>query len=367
MSHYIAEWGAAKENCKYLSPNVFFNCHDGGVLQVHDTVNAICRMLSDDYVQCRQKEMWFDSYVQFTCAGIKHSHLMVTANVGPSPAWNCAKDGNAVKYLTISRTCYDENGFETSDRRPECEVGKPWNQGDVDYCASAAVCKFQGGTCQELELGSVTMSHRGKDMRCSRVDPTRDLQNYAFRESHLRSVNQVDWRFSGMGRGCQWESSPLLMRCENGGQLDLLEQYQFCKKYPEDNMAICESFAPYSPANEETAQLLVSCTGKNEDQLVLSVEIPSEDLDARCKPEGVAIQSFMLSRGCGEFGTDSFEFINDPKFCDNESQLFVVEDERSYCFVGETCRHPNGCDNLQLPVVTADTGTDDVGHCIYAV
>ena len=130
-SHYIAEWGASKENCEYLSPNVFFNCHDGGVLQVHDTVNAICRKLSDDYVQCRQQEVWFDSFVQFTCSGIKHSHLMVTANVGPSPAWNCAKDGNAVKYLTISRTCYDEYGHETSDRRPDCEVGKPWKQGQT--------------------------------------------------------------------------------------------------------------------------------------------------------------------------------------------------------------------------------------------
>jgi hypothetical protein len=366
-TNYKAEWGAATESCEYFSPNVFFNCHEGGIITVFETVNAICRKLSDDYLQCRQKEMSFDSFVEFTCSGIKHSHLMVTANVGPSPAWNCARDGTAVKYLTISRTCYDNYGYETYDKHPECEEGEPWSQGDVAYCLSAAMCKFKGDYCKKLELGSVTMGHRGKDLQCSRVDPTRDLQNYAFRESHLRSVNQVDWRFSGRGRGCQWEASPLLLRCKNGGQLDLLEPYKFCQSYPEDNMAICHSFAPFTTANEETMGLLASCTGKNEDQLVLSVEIPSEDMDVRCKPDGIAIQSIMLSRGCGNYGTDNFGFKNDPDFCSNPTQLFVVDDDRSYCFAGDTCHHPDGCDNLQLPVVSADTGTDDVGHCIYAV
>lgn len=366
-SSYKAEWGAATKQCEYLSPNVFFSCHDGGIITVFSTVNAVCRKLSDDYIQCRQKELWFDSYAEFTCTGIKHSHLMVTANVGPSPAWNCAKDGNAVKYLTISRTCYDSYGYEVLDKQPACEVGQPWSQGDVEYCASAAVCKYKGEQCKTLELGSVTMGHRGKDLSCSRVDLTRDLQNYGFRESFLRSVNQVDWRFSGMGRGCQWEASPLLLRCENGGQLDFLESYKFCQKYPEDNMAVCHSFAPFSTANEETKEILVSCTGKNEDQLILTVEIPSEDLDVRCKPEGIAIQSIMLSRGCGKFGTTSFGFKNDAEFCVDPTQLFVLDENRSYCFVGDTCKHPSGCDNLQLPVVSADTGTDDVGHCIYAV
>ena len=364
---YVGEWGAATESCEYLSPNVFFNCHDGGILTVFDTVNAICKKLSDDFIQCRQEELWFDSYVEFQCTGIKRSHLMVTANVGPSPAWNCLKDGNAVKYLTLSRTCYDQNGYEYLDKHPKCGTGKPYTQADTDYCASAAVCKFQGDACYKLDLESVTMTNDSKDLKCSKSDITRDLQHYNFVASHLRSVNQVDWRFSGMGRGCQWESSPLILKCANGGQIDFLATYPFCRKYPENNMAMCQSFAPYSVENEETAGLLVSCTGKNEDQLILSVEIPSEYLNSRCKPDGLAVQSIMLSRGCGAYGTSEFEFINDKKFCNSPDQVFDLEDGRTYCFAGDTCQHPNGCDKVQIAPISADTGTDTVGHCIYAV
>ncbi|KAG7342050.1 hypothetical protein IV203_007142 [Nitzschia inconspicua] len=366
-SNYKSEWGAIIDRCDYLAPDIFFNCHEGGIITVFDTVNAICTKLSDDFMQCRQKDLWFDSSVEFTCSGIKHSHLMATANVGSSHALNCAADGSGVKYLTISRTCYDNDGKKLLDKQPDCEVGQPLSKDDVLYCASTAACQYNGETCKKLELGSVTMGHRGKDLSCSRLDPTRDLQNYAFRESHLRSVNQIDWRFSGMGRGCQWEASPLLLRCENGGQLDFLETYPFCQAYPQDNMAVCQSFAPFSAANEETKGILVSCTGKNQDQLVLSVEIPSENLDVRCKPQGIAIQSIMLARGCGKYGTNSFTFKNDLQFCDDPTQVFVVDDKRSYCFVGDSCTSPNGCESLQLPVVSADTEMEDVGHCIYAV
>jgi hypothetical protein len=158
-----------------------------------------------------------------------------------------------------------------------------------------------------------------------------------------------------------------MLMCENGGQLDFLESYSFCQNYPEDNMAMCQSFAPYSTENEETKGLLVSCSGVNEDQLILSVEIPSDYLDVRCAPDGIAIQSVMLSRGCGKFGTDEFEFKNDKRFCDSADQVFEVDEQRSYCFVGETCTVPGGCDKLHLPMVSADTAGDTVGHCIYAV
>jgi len=211
------------------------------------------------------------------------------------------------------------------------------------------------------------MSHTLKDLQCSRIDPARDLQDYSFRESRLRSVNQVDWKFSGKGQGCLWENSPMILQCKDGGQLEFLGTYSFCHTVPDDNLAICESYAPFSMEREETKELLVSCTGKNEDQLILSVEIPSENLDVECDPEGTAIQSIMLSRGCGEFGTESFEFINDPRFCDFDDQRFVLDDERSYCFVGDTCEISEGCHNFQLPVVSADTGIDTVGHCVYAV
>jgi hypothetical protein len=97
------------------------------------------------------------------------------------------------------------------------------------------------------------------------------------------------------------------------------------------------------------------------------VEIPSEYLNSRCKPDGLAVQSIMLSRGCGAYGTSEFEFINDEKFCNYPDQVFNVDDGRSYCFAGDTCQHPNGCDKIQIAPISADTGTDAVGHCIYAV
>jgi hypothetical protein len=364
---YIAVWGAATEYCEYLSSNVFFSCHDGGIITIFDTVNAECRKLSDDYLQCEQKELWFDSYVEFTCSGIKGSHVMATANVGPSSARNCTENGSAIKYLTISRTCYDDDGYEIQDRQHNCDAGQPLLHGDIEYCTSTSFCLDKGEYCKALEVGSVTMSHIEKDHKCSRVDLDLDLQHYPFREAHLRSVNQIDWKFSGKGRGCQWEASPLVLRCENGGQIDFLEPYEFCQSFPEDNVAACQSFAPFSSATEESKELLVSCTGKNEEQLVLAVEIPFEDMDVMCTPQGFAIQSIMLSRGCGELDTENFGFKNDPIFCNDPSQLFVIDEYKSYCFAGDTCQYAGGCENLQLPVVSAHTGMDDFGQCIYVV
>jgi hypothetical protein len=132
-------------------------------------------------------------------------------------------------------------------------------------------------------------------------------------------------------------------------------------------MAMCQSYAPFSVKKEEIASLLVSCTGKNEDQLILSVEIPSEYLNARCRPDGTAVQSIMLSRGCGKYGSSDFKFINDKNFCNYPEQIYNVAGGQTYCYAGDTCQNPNGCDKIQIPPISADTALDKVGHCIYAV
>jgi hypothetical protein len=364
---YTAQWGVEVAGCTYEAPHIFFNCHEGGLIKVVETANAVCKSLSDDYLQCRQTDLAADGYVEFTCSGIKTEHLEATASIGPSTATGCANDGNAVKFLTLNRHCHGEDGKTYWDGQIQCEDGEHWTRNGIVFCASPAVCTTATSPCVELKMGSVTIVNTNEILQCSLLDIDQDLQLYEFKTSVLASLNLVDWRFSGQGRGCHWASSPLMLRCEGGGQLEFLEDYPFCTMVPEDNLAICESFAPYSTAKEEVMGLLVACSGKHEDELVLSVEIPSQVLDVDCAPSGIAIQSVMLARACGDYDTDEFDFINDQGFCHEPEQVFVVDDVRSYCFVGDTCEFEQGCFQLQLPSVTADTGTSLVGYCIYAV
>lgn len=361
---YTVIWGSTIEGCAYLSPNVFLNCEGGGVLHIVEVMNTICRQLSDDYVQCRQPNGSEDAFVQFTCSGLDKSQLLATAVIGPSPAWDCYKDGSAVKYITLTRLCYTDKG-EIYSETSNCVEGAPSTQGGAEYCSSLALC-YQN-MCERLTLGGVTMKNTNDDSRCYRVDDSKDLQNNEFRPSNLSSLNIVDWRFSGRGRGCHWKPSSLYLRCKNGGELDFVEEYDFCRKIPEDNMAVCENYAPFSTKGEEVVGLLVSCTGKNEAQLILSVEIPSEPLEVACAPDAVALQSVMLGRACGEYESEEFRFINDPYFCHNVDQIFEIDPLRSYCFAGDSCTLPGGCSSLQLPSVSADTDEDVVGYCIYAV
>jgi hypothetical protein len=370
IASYTAEWGTDVNNCQHISPNVFFNCHEGGVINVIESTakNAICQNMSNDYVQCQQRDIQSDSSIVFTCSGIRKSHLLATANVSPSSALGCQKNGNAVTYMTLSRNCIDGLGRAYVDTSPDCGKGIRWVQGDTTFCASPAVCAIEQG-CSELEIQSVQISNLNKDIQCSHVDPTQDMQFYPYetRTSLISSLNLVDWRVSGQARGCLWEPSPLLLRCEGGGNLKFVENYPFCFLIPEDNMGICQSFAPFSSQSEESVGLLVSCSGERDDQLILSVEIPSEPLDVQCQSEGQAIQSVMLSRGCGDYGTDGFNFINDRSFCDSQEHIFKVDDKHSYCFVGDSCEIDDGCYNMQLPALTARTGSSTLGHCLYTV
>ena len=371
IASYTAEWGTDVNNCQHVSPNsASFVCQEGGVINVIESTakNIICQNMSNDYVQCQQRDIQSDSSIVFTCSGIRKVHLLATANVSPSSALGCKKNGNAVTYMTLSRNCIDGLGRAYVDTNPDCGRGIRWVQGDTTFCASPAVCAIEQG-CSELEIQMVQISNLNKDIECSHVDPTQDMQFYPF-ETHtslISSLNLVDWRISGQARGCLWEPSPLLLRCEGGGNLEFVENYPFCFLIPEDNMGICQSFAPFSSQSEESVGLLVSCSGERDDQLILSVEIPSEPLDVQCQREGQAIQSVMLSRGCGEYGTDGFDFINDQSFCDSREQVFKVDEEHSYCFVGDSCGFDDGCSNMQLPALTANTGSSTLGHCIHTI
>jgi len=157
------------------------------------------------------------------------------------------------------------------------------------------------------------------------------------------------------------------MRCQDGGKLELMENYPFCSVLPEENMVQCQSFAPFSIAKEESIGIFVKCTGKIENQLVLSTEIPSQNLEVECDHEGTIIQSIMLSSGCGEYGTDEFTLINHPSFCRAEEQVYTADDTHSHCFVGDTCMFDEGCNNIQLAPIIANTGSNDVKKCAYVL
>jgi hypothetical protein len=363
IASYNAEWGSDVNYCDHVIPNVFFNCHGGGVIGIKEKTNAKCTRVGNDRVQCTQEDVDTDSSIEFTCSGVEKVHLMSTATVGPNLVTNCARDGNVVKYLTLGRACTD-----FTDTNPTCDGGMPVKQNDVSYCATPTVCTGQD-TCSELKLEPLAMSNTNTKFACSRVDPDQDLQFHSFYESYLSSLSVIDWRISGQKRGCLWKSAPLLIRCEGGGILEFEEDYPFCSMINEgkDIMGQCQSFAPYSSGSEESIRLSVTCTGNSESQLNLSIEIPSQDLNVQCDSEGTIIQSVMLSRGCGEVGTDEFTLVNHPSFCDAEEQVFTVDDNHAHCFVGNTCLSNNGCSNMQLPHLTADTGSGPIGKCTYVV
>jgi hypothetical protein len=363
IASYSAEWGSDVNYCDHVIPNVFFKCHEGGVIGIKEKTNAKCTKVGNDRVQCTQEDVDIDSTIEFTCSGVEQVHLMATATVGPNLVTNCAKDGNVVKYVTLSRDCTD-----FIDTNPACDGGIPIKQGDISYCVSPALCTGQY-TCSEIKLGPLAMSNTNKNSKCSRVDPDQDLQYHSYHESYLSSLTVIDWRISGQKRGCLWKSAPLLIRCEGGGKLEFEEYYPFCAMLNEgpDVFAQCQSFAPYSSESEESINLSVTCTGNSESQLNLSVEIPSQDLDAQCDSEGTIIQSVMLSRGCGEIGTDGFTLVNHPSFCDAEDQVFAVDDDHAHCFVGNTCLSNDGCASMQLPRLSADTESGPIGKCTYVV
>ena len=132
-----------------------------------------------------------------------------------------------------------------------------------------------------------------------------------------------------------------------------------------DGIAKCESFAPYSTESEESIDLTVKCSGKSESQLVLSVEVLTTEVQAICGADGTIIQSILLSRGCGEVGSEEFFLVNHPSYCDSEDQVFAVDEWHAHCFVGNTCIDERGCHTMQIPMLTADTGSGPHERCTY--
>lgn len=364
ISTYNAEWGYDVNDCEYVAPNVFFTCHEGGYIGTKSSTNANCTRVASDRLQCTQLQKSTDSSIEYTCSGIRKAHLMSTATVGPNFASDCKKDGNILKYLTLSREC---DTFTNID--PTCNGGMPWKQEDgTSYCTSPAVCRGYD-TCSELKLEPLAMSNTNTDLRCSRVDPHQDLQFNPFVESFLSSVSVINWRVSGQQRGCLWKSAPLVVQCEDGGKLEFEKDYSFCsvKVEGKETFGECESFAPFSTESEESTELYVRCTGKSESQLEVLVEIQSQDLPVECLNQGTIIQSVMLSRGCGEVGTDGFTLVNHPSFCDAEDQVFTLDDNESHCFVGNTCPYDYGCTTLHMPQLNAGTGAGPTEQCTSVV
>mmetsp|Transcript_751 Transcript_751/g.1584 ORF Transcript_751/g.1584 Transcript_751/m.1584 type:complete len:532 (-) Transcript_751:287-1882(-) len=361
VTSYVADWGSNLDNCEYVVPTVVFTCMDGGSIEMTESKNAKCAKLSNDRVECTQNGFHSDPSIGFECSGITNEHLMSTATVGSSIATKCQNGGKAVKFLSLRRKCLGH-----IDINPTCTGGIPWMQEGVAYCASPAVCS-QYGICTDLTLESITMSNTNKGASCSRLVPTKNIQENPSHGCSLASITQVDWRISGQKRGCLWKSPPLLLRCQDGGKLEFMENYPFCFHVPERNMAQCQTFAPYSAEKEESIEIRVKCTGESENQLVLSAEIPSEHLEVECNAQGTIIQSIMLSRGCGEYGTDRFTLINHPSFCDAQDQIFAVDDNHAYCFVGDTCIFDDGCNNIHLAPLIVSTDSDAVEKCTFVV
>ncbi len=357
-SLYSAEWGADTNNCsgEDALPNVFFHCHEGGIINLRGFTGSMCSQVGYDRIQCTQETPDVDATVSFQCSGIRNAHLMATAEVGPNVVSDCEPHGNTVKFLNLSRHC--DNHIDVNRH---CNGGMAYEQDNMFYCVAPVMCTDEY-SCPEMKLHPLAMSNTSKDKSCSYPAAFELTTDHEFRQSYLTSYTAIDWRISGHLRGCSWTSPPLLIKCENGGHLEFDQDYPFCKMLP-GNIAKCASFAPNSSLSEESVQLAVQCAGVSESQLVLSVESLSETVDAECGPGGTVIQSVMLQRKCGVNGQHFF--INHPTFCDTQDQVFSVDDKHAHCFVGNTCTYNYGCDGMQIPTLSADTGSGPYGFCTY--
>jgi hypothetical protein len=317
-------------------------------------------------------------------------HLTATAQVFPSEGVNCDMNyqaisneettttiigGNAVIFGTLGRFCSNYAGDLVLDSTYGCTEGMSGVEGGVNFCAAGDMCSTQrvcsnteddscvGEESCVAEVDPISISNPDGRPGCSFVEDSKDLADFAFLPSMLASYHVVEWTYSDSAFGCEWTVPDVTLTCQNGGTIGLDHENDFCKT--EGDTITCSNPDSGSSLGRVSHNLHIWCYGTSDDQLVLSATSPAvDDSNASCVNSGMAIQGVRLSRGCGMFGSDEFEFVAHPAFCNDPDQL---HETNQLCFGGDLCESSTTCSSISVPGVSADTAARAVGNCIYAV
>jgi hypothetical protein len=355
------------------------------MITVVETENAQCETLSVDYLKCSSQDTGEYSYVDFSCSGTTETHLTATAKTVTSAATSCDKvynentdgdnvtkeiGGNVVVFGTLGRLCSNDDGEMVLENHYPCTEGMLGSEGG-NFCASGQVCMEEymcdissctGKESCTIEIAPVSISNSDDRSNCSIVEESMDLSDFGFSPSSLASYHKVEWTFSAGGLGCQWAVPDITLSCRNGGFIELTEELDYC--YTQSDVITCVNPVPNSEEQREVVELNVWCYGNTDDQLVLEVESLSNiDSESVCAQNGMAIQGIHITRACGAFGSEDFEFVSDPSFCSNSGQ---VHRGTNLCYSGYLCTSGSFCLNASVGPVSADTSALSVANCIYA-
>ena len=384
------QWGSIADGCDYQTPFAYLSCGGGGWITVMNAENAECEEMSLDYMKCKSLNVGMeDAFVDFKCTGYDPEHLTAYASIFGSEATNCDKvynsvsdgatttttvGGSAVAFGTLGRFCMnDENEMELFSKYPCMEGMEGEDADEVTFCASGEVCTEEqtcGDFCNgnptcDIALNGIEMRTPDQTWTCSEPDNTIGLpSDWTFVRSRMASFQNVEWTFSDQGFGCSWAVPELTATCQNGGDIRVDEEYPFCTV--NGGSVVCSNPDPFSNENRISIILSIWCVGDSPDQLILAVNSPaSNDPDSSCQTNGMAVQGISISRACGQFGSPEFQYVLDPAYCDDASQL---HEGTGMCFGGDACPPPNNLCSPVVPSVTAGTANvPAVQDCVYAV
>jgi hypothetical protein len=387
-STHVFEWGSEMDGCVYETPAAYLNCEEGGIINVEEMLNAECEVLAEDFARCFSLSGGTDPSVTFSCTGTTEEQLTAAAQIFSSEAYGCSlyfgqnsnarsisnlRGGSGVAYAVLGRFCRNDQGEMVVEKQYPCTEGTTATTDDgtvscssSNYCIAITLCPRDGGdencvgsTECTNHLGGVTISNFDDRVECTEITEE-PLALKKLSPSTLASYQFVEWSYSGLEAGCQWEAPPLTLTCGSGGRISLqnAEEYSFCE-LQESDIIVCHT--PEETESPTSHSMTIWCYGATEDQLVLSAIAPESA--ASCTDGGMAMQSISISRACGAVG--SYEFLTGEYFCQDTSQYMTPVGERPACLSNAQCESGT-CDSIVVPqVIAASYQLSDA--CAYAV
>lgn len=388
-SAHIFEWGSEMDGCIYETPAAYLSCEDGGIINLEETVNAECEVLAEDFLRCFSLLGETDLSVTFSCTGTTEEQLTAAAQLFSSEAQGCnlhfsessnaeafsyLRGGSGVTYAVLGRFCRSDQGEMVVEKHYPCTEGTTttFDDGTVscsssNYCIAITLCPRNGGDEECVgstectnHLGGVTISNSDDRVECTEIAEPFSLRKLS--PSTLASYQFVEWSYSVLEAGCQWEAQPLTLTCGSGGRISLEneEDSTFCELQESDTI-VCHPPEEFVAESRTSHSMTIWCYGAVEDQLVLSAM--AHESAASCTDGGIVMQSISVSRACGAVGSD--EFVTGESFCQDITQYTAQEGERPACLTKVQCEAGNW-DSIVVPqVIAASYQLSDA--CAYAV
>lgn len=143
----------------------------------------------------------------------------------------------------------------------------------------------------------------------------------------------------------------------------MIQQVPFCVATGAGDTVVCTNPNPESAEGRIIVELDFWCFGDDVEQLILDARTLEVDTsEFVCQPGGLIVQGLDVSRGCGDFNTNTFTLIKTPSFCKDLSQF-----REDICFAGFSCPAGNtDCLDVSVDPVSADSSSLVVGACFVA-